>query len=109
MWRPDGSGDFARLRPGVPVRLAGTGVEVCWSGHGELVVYRRAGIWDLSPAVRPGRVLAWTRLVDRPQLGWWPLLPLATRTAYRGNSRSRCLGYWSYGRAAAHTRSNDSR
>jgi hypothetical protein len=90
MFRPDpasgGGVDMVRLVPGCPVRLAGTGLEVRWDGERELAVYRRGGIWDLSPAVRIGRVLAWTRLVKHPHLGWWPILPMGSRATYRANS-----------------------
>ncbi|QSB14033.1 hypothetical protein JQS43_21220 [Natronosporangium hydrolyticum] len=120
MSRPDdvpGQVGMARLVPGRPVRLPGTSVEVWWDGDQQLMVYRRAGVWDLSAAVRVGRVLAWTRLADRRHLGWWPLLPLGRRSIYRANSpfpvtdahRRRAGAAGSGSRAAAQIRSNASR
>lgn len=74
---------MVRLRPGQPTRIPGTGCELWWDGDQAVTVYRRGGFWDLSPLTRPGRVLAWQRLADRPHLGWWPIMPLTCRNTYR--------------------------
>jgi hypothetical protein len=72
-----------RLRPGVPVRVPGTNCELQWDGDQAVAVYRRGGFWDLSPLTRPGLALLKERLAERPHLGWWPIMPLASRNTYR--------------------------
>lgn len=76
--------DMIRLVPGEPTQIPGTRCEVRWDGEREITVYRRRdGLWDLSPLSRRGIVLAWQRLAERPHLGWWPIVPLTSRTTYR--------------------------
>jgi hypothetical protein len=70
------------LRPHHWTRIPGTNLLVRWDGEYAVNVHR-GEIWDLAPLVRAGQVLAWARIADRPSLGPWPLLPLASRTTYR--------------------------
>jgi hypothetical protein len=77
------------LRPGRWTVVPGTGVAVWWEAGHEVTVRRREGFWDLCPLTIPGRVCAWVRLVDRPQLGSWPITPLATRVTYRSRAAAR--------------------
>lgn len=62
--------------------IPGTNLLIRWDGDGEVRVHR-GELWDLSPLVRPGPVLAWAQLADRPALGVWPIVPLARRAHYR--------------------------
>jgi hypothetical protein len=94
-----------RLRPGESVRVPGTNCELWWDGDQEVTVYRRGGFWDLSPLTRPGRVLVWERLADRPHLGWWPIVPLASRNTYRSGN----AGAGHTASAEVQMRSNESR
>jgi hypothetical protein len=68
---------MAKLEPGCWTPLSGTHLVVRWDGGQEIAVYQRGGIWDLSPlAACPGYVLGWIALVNHPELGPWPLVPL---------------------------------
>jgi hypothetical protein len=81
--------DTFKLVPGVPTLIPGTRCEVRWDGDQEIAVEQHGGFWDLSPLTRPDRVMLWERLADRPHLGWWPVVPLASRATYRSRNSSR--------------------
>jgi hypothetical protein len=77
--------DSLTLPPHQPTRLPGTGVELRWDGSTPIVIGRGLdGVWDVSPGIRGGEVLLWERITGRPQLGWWPIVPIARRTTQRG-------------------------
>lgn len=63
--------------------LPGTTVVVWWDGEQAITVARQGEFWSLAPLAVPGRVLAWARLADRPELGAWPIVPLGRRAVYR--------------------------
>lgn len=72
-----------RLEPRRWTALPGTNVTVRWDGEHAIVVQRCGGIWNLASLARPGRVLAWARLISRPELGAWPIVSLSRRATYR--------------------------
>jgi hypothetical protein len=82
---------MVRLVPGRWTPLPGTGVVVRWDGEREVVVQRKGEFWNLAPLVVPGYVLAWARLTGRPELGAWPIGPVASRTTYRSRWRAELL------------------
>lgn len=73
---------FVTLHPHRWTPVPGTRLLVRWDGE-EAVDVRVDGVVDLSPLVRPGKVLAWVGIAGRPGLGAWPLVPLPRRTTYR--------------------------
>jgi len=82
-----------RLIPGRWTPLPGTGVVVRWDGEQEITVARAGGFWNLAALVMPGRVLAWARLAERPELGVWPVVAIGSGAIYRSRSRTeRYLG-----------------
>ena len=82
-----------RLVPGRWTPLPGTGVAVRWDGEQEITVARAGGFWNLAPLAVPGRVLAWARLAERPELGVWPVVAIGSGAIYRSRSRAeRYLG-----------------
>lgn len=71
------------LLPGELTPLPGTRFGILWYGEGAAVVRQdEHGVWNVSPLVRHGQVLAFVCLLDHPELPPWPLVPLATRTTY---------------------------
>lgn len=70
------------LLPGRWTPLPGTGLLVWWDGEQEVTVPREGGFWNLARLAVPGRVLAWARLADRPELGAWPIMPVVSRATY---------------------------
>jgi hypothetical protein len=82
---------LVRLVPHRWTALPGTGVLVRYDGEREVTVVRRGEFWNLAPLAAPGRVLAWARLADRPELGAWPILAVASGALYRSrHSPDRC-------------------
>lgn len=77
-----------RLVPHRWTPLPGTGVVVRWDGEREITVARVGGFWNLAPLAVPGRMLAWARLADRPELGVWPVAAIASGTVYSSRTRT---------------------
>jgi hypothetical protein len=64
---------------------------VRWDGDQEVIVRRAGEFWNLAPLAVPGRVLAWVRLVDHPELGVWPVVAIASGAVYGSARRAyRC-------------------
>lgn len=70
------------LRPRHWTPIPGTNLLVRWDGDAEVSVHS-GEFWDVPPPVRPGRTQAWARIVDRPALGMWPIIPAEPGTAGR--------------------------
>lgn len=79
---------MATLWPHRWTPLPGTRVVVRWDGEREVAVARTDGFWDLAPLAVRGRVLAWARLADRPELGVWPVVAIASRSTYRSGTHT---------------------
>lgn len=88
-FEPDGPDvQTVRLMPGRWMPLPGTAVVVRWDGEQEITVARVGGFWDLAPLALPGRVMAWARLAERPELGVWPVVVIGPGTIYHSQSRT---------------------
>jgi hypothetical protein len=74
--------------------LPGTNVMVRWDGEQEVTVRRAGEFWNLASLAVPGRVLAWVRVAERPELGAWPIGPVASRTTYRSRWRTAYDSRW---------------
>lgn len=74
---------MVELQPHRWTAIPGTGVAVRWDGELTVTVERRGSFWDFTALARHGPVFAWVRLAGRPELGMWPIVPLAARRAAR--------------------------
>lgn len=81
-----------RVPPRCWTPIPGTNLALWWGAEQAITVRRRGGCWDLSPLTRLGRVCAWLALVQRPQLGWWPITPPARRLLARITGRREDRG-----------------
>lgn len=79
--------EMIKLIPHRWTPIPDTNLVVRWDGEQEVIVWRCGGFWNLAPLVRLGRVLAWARLADRPDLGSWPIMPLTRRNTYGARGR----------------------